>query len=183
MRPFAILALLHLAACAAPRAGAAAEELLERGGDLSLIDADKTGVFVDTTSVTAVGMTEVPGTSRLQAAYALVDAVTRAELAKAVAVAITSLELDITRSDAAPELERSETEATRALLPRLSSMTRGYARVRRGDEVVLRLWARAEVPRAALLEVVTDVLRARGREAGRAEEALSRMSSEVVMPP
>lgn len=159
----------------AAQGAAADEEVIERGGDRSLGETSRATLTIDATTVTASGTVEVPGDSRLQAAFAMVDAITRAELAKAVAVAIVSLESDIQRDDAAPVLESFHSEVTRALLPTAGPMTHSWQRVRRGNEVVLRLWACTRLPRALLLTTVADAMRARGRDPARAGEVMTHL--------
>ncbi len=106
---------------------------------------------VTPSTITVWGITEVPDGSRMQMALAGVDAITRSELLKAIEVRVASVETDVESTDPTRRAVTIETvEAVDAALPRATAMPHGWARVRRGHEVVLRLWARLDVPRATV---------------------------------
>ncbi len=161
--PLLALAALMTVACA--HAGLHGEEVLERGGELAQAHPERATVAVTASTITVWGITEVPDGSRLQMALAGVDAIARSELLKAVEVRVTSAETDVESADPSRRSLTLETvEAVEGALPRATPMPHGWARVRRGDEVVLRLWARLEVPResveAALRSVRASALNA-----------------------
>jgi hypothetical protein len=163
---------------AAPDAAATpstTEQVLASGGDTAIIDAP---LSVGQSVVAVSASVEVPGDSRLQAALAMVDAITRAELCKTVAVAIVSLGSDRQVDSAAPEVMSYTAEATRVLLPALPLPAHAWRKVRRGDEVVLVLFGRLEVPRAQLATAVAKVLTARGQPGARADDVVARLAGE-----
>jgi hypothetical protein len=192
------LAVLFLSACAsrapvaAPAAGAPtgaaaaagvsaeasgrppAEVVLAAGGELGLIDRP---LSANPAMVAVSSSVEVPGDSRLQAALAMVDATTRAELCKTVAVAIVSLETDQQVDGAAPEVMSYTAEATRVLLPALPLPSHAWRKVQREGEVVLVLYGRLEVPVEQLAAAVSKLLTARGKPAGRAAGVVERLAA------
>jgi hypothetical protein len=96
-------------------------------------------------SLVVWGMTEVPVGSRMQAAEAMVDAITRAELLKLVRVGVASLELDV-ESGSRREIEVSTVEAVQAKLPSATVIQHGWQQ----DGDLLRLVGRLEVSRELL---------------------------------
>jgi hypothetical protein len=154
--PLLLLPLLATVACA--HAGLHGEDVLERGGELAQAHPERAAVAVTANTITVWGITEVPDGSRLQMALAGVDAITRAELLKAVEVRVISVETDVESSDPSHRSLTLETvEAVDGVLPRAAPMPHGWARVRRGDEVVLRLWARLEVSRESVEAALRSV--------------------------
>jgi hypothetical protein len=77
-----------LLGCAHASPAPLGEEVLDRGGELADIQAERRTVEVTGSTVTVWGLTEVPDGSRMQMALAGVDAITRSELLKAVQVRV-----------------------------------------------------------------------------------------------
>jgi hypothetical protein len=149
--------------CAHPGARGGGD-ILERGGELADVVAERSVVTVNSSTVAVLGLTEVPEGSRWQMALAGVDAITRSELLKAVQVRVSSVEADVESTDPAQRSIAIETvEAVDGVLAHAGPMTHGWARVRRGDEIVVRLWARLEVPRVTVEGAVRAVLERRGK--------------------
>jgi hypothetical protein len=139
------------------------EEILERGGELGASRAERATVTVTPTTVTVWGLTEVPDGSRMQMAFAGVDAVTRAELLKAVEVRVTGIVTSVESTDPHRRSVVVETvEAVDGLLASAGPLPHGWIRVRQNGEVVIRIWARLEVPRASLQTAIRSVLTRRG---------------------
>jgi hypothetical protein len=127
------------------------EEVLERGGELADVDAARATVSVTADRVVVWGVTEVPDGSRMQMALAGVDAITRSELLKAIEVRVSGVVTSVESSDPAGRSVVVETvEAASGVLSQTGPLPHGWARVRRGDKIVLRLWARLDVPRTIL---------------------------------
>lgn len=158
------IALAASAGCGhAAGGGPAREEVLERGGELAAAEATRATVTVTPASVTVWGLSEVPDGSRMQMAFAGVDAITRAALLKSVEVRISDLVASTESTDEARRAVVIQTvETVDGVLPRATALPHGWARVRRNGEVVLRVWARLEVPRAELEGAVRSVLGRRG---------------------
>ena len=89
------LACAHAGAPAEPRG----EEVLERGGELANVQAERAVVAVTPTTVTVWGLTEIPDGSRLQIAFAGVDAITRAELLKSIQFRVDGIVTSVESSD------------------------------------------------------------------------------------
>jgi hypothetical protein len=84
-------------------------------------------------------------------ALAGVDAITRSELLKAIEVRVSGVVTSVESSDPAGRSVVVETvEAVSGALNPAGSLPHGWARIRRGDKIVLRLWARLDVPRTVL---------------------------------
>jgi hypothetical protein len=99
-------------------------------------------------------------------ARAGVDAITRSELLKAVQVRVASVVTDVESADPARRSITDETyEAVDGVLAHAGPMPHGWARVRRGNDTVIRIWARLEVPRATLETAVRSLLERRGKTA------------------
>lgn len=142
---------------------ASGEEVLERGGELANARAERATVTVTANTVTVWGLTEVPDGSRMQVALAGVDAITRAELLKSIQVRVAGAVTSVESTDPSRRSIDVETvEAVDGLLSRAGPLPHGWARLRRSDGVVIRLWARLDVPRAALETTVRSVLAQRG---------------------
>jgi hypothetical protein len=158
LRKFPILLLL---ACA--HAGPRGEDVLERGGELADVQVERLPVVVTATTITVWGSSEVPDGSRVQMAFAGVDAITRSELLKAVQVRVASVVTDVDSTDPGRRSLTVETmETVDGVLSRAGALPHGWARVRRGNDTVLRIWARLEVPRAQLETAVRSLLERRG---------------------
>jgi hypothetical protein len=140
------------------------EVVLERGGELADSDAIRAVVSVTADKVVVWGVTEVPDGSRMQMALAGVDAITRSELLKAIEVRTMGVVTSGERSDSARQTVVVETvEAVSGALTQMGPLPHGWARVRQGDKIVLRLWARLEVPRAMLESAVQSTLARAGQ--------------------
>jgi len=200
MAPTRSLLLLALAGCApathaapaaapapAPSASAAAdavqpapvptvESIVDRGGELANLTSLEPTLRFEGDSLVVTGMTEVPGDSRLQAAYAMVDAITRSELAKSIAVHIVSLETDRSTGAGEQAIALYHAEATRALFQLLPQPTHGWQKVRQGDTVILRLFGRMRVPKADVLKGVAATLTGRGGDPSRADAVVSALA-------
>lgn len=164
--------LLALGCSATQSAGAAAlpgEVVLERGGELGEQWPERS-LEVTGEVVRVWGVSEVPDGSRLQLALSGVAAITRAELLKAVRVRVEAVLLDVEvggEHAVSPQaISLQTTESVSGVLDRGRPLPHGWARIRRGDEVVLRLWARLEVARPALEGALRAPLRSTGTDAG-----------------
>jgi hypothetical protein len=110
-------------------------------------------VVLDHGDLVVWGSTEVPGSSRMQAAVAMVEAVTRGELAKYIQVRVETLELDVVEADANGERQRvlvASLEAARMAVPAATVIEHGADRVERDGVEVLRLVGRLRVDRDTL---------------------------------
>lgn len=144
------------------------EEVLERGGELAEVDAARATVSVTADRVVVWGVTEVPDGSRMQVALAGVDAITRSELLKAIEVRVSGVVTSVESSDPAGRSVVVETvEAVSGALNQAGPLPHGWARLRRGDKIVLRLWARLDVPRTTL----ESAIRAAVARAGQGDPA------------
>jgi hypothetical protein len=100
----------------------------------------------------------------MQMAFAGVDAITRSELLKVLQVRILSVVTDVESTDPARRSITDETfEVVNGVLAHAGPMPHGWARVRRGNETLIRIWARLEVPRATLETAVRSLLERRGK--------------------
>jgi len=169
MRKMSLLLSLVLLGCghAGPRSAGpvpSGEVVLERGGELADADAVRATVSVSADRVVVWGLTEVPDGSRMQMALAGVDAITRSELLKAIEVRVSGVVTSVESSDPARRSVVVETmEAASGALDGTGPLPHGWARIRRDDKTVLRLWARLEVPRAALEAAVRASLARAGQ--------------------
>ncbi|MGC9983080.1 MAG: hypothetical protein ABSF35_05530 [Polyangia bacterium] len=135
----------------AARPAPSPEEVLERGGELANADAVRAKVLVTADRVSVWGMTEVPDGSRMQMALAGVDAITRSELLKSIEVRVSGVVTSVESTDPSRRSVVVESvEAVSGALSETGPLPHGWARVRRGDKVVLRLWARLDVARIVL---------------------------------
>jgi hypothetical protein len=153
------LALWLACAPAGARTGPSGEEVLQRGGELASSPAERATVVVTPSTVTVWGLTEVPDGSRLQMAFAGVDAIARSELLKAIEVRVTGVVTSVESTD--PDRRRvvvETVEAVDGVLAHSGPLPHGWVRVRRGGEVVIRIWARLDIPRATLEATVRSVL-------------------------
>jgi hypothetical protein len=160
----ACLPSLLTLACAHAGRGPSGEVVLERGGELADAEAERETVKVTPSTITVWGMTEVPDGSRRQTALAGVDAIARAELLKVVEVRVAEVVTDVDSTDPRRRSITMDTmEAVHGVVASVGPLPHGWARVRRGGEIVLRLWARLEVPRAALDTACRSLLESRGK--------------------
>jgi hypothetical protein len=151
-------------AVACAHAGPTGEQVLERGGQIAYIRIEHAPVEISSTTITVWGTSEVPDGSRMQMALAGVDAITRSELVKAVQVRVASVVTDRESTDPARRSITVETfEAVDGVLAQAGPLPHGWARVRRGNDTVIRIWARLEIPRAALEGAVRSLLERRGK--------------------
>jgi hypothetical protein len=131
--------------------GPSQEVVLERGGELADANAVRVTVAVTADTVVVWGIAEVPDGSRMQMALAGVDAITRSELLKAIEVRVSGVVTSVESSDPARRSVVVETvEAVSGALSKAGPLPHGWARIRQGDKIVLRLWARLDVPRTML---------------------------------
>jgi hypothetical protein len=153
MKPRILAAVsLSLAfACHHPNAGDLWGRVLERGGELAEVRVDMTNVTVTQSAVTLWSVLEVPDGSRKQAAYAGVDAVARSELLKLIRVRVTDVMVSVESTDPARSAAYEHTfEAVGGVIRHAGTPLHGWERVQRGEQNVLRVWARLTVPRAEL---------------------------------
>ena len=87
---------------------------------------------------------EFPGESRLQAAYASVDAIVRAEFLKAFKVRVASLMKDL-QTEAGQHIELQTFEKVNADIRGHLKIKHGWAKFKRDGKIVLRVIASAEV--------------------------------------
>jgi len=155
------------------------EVLLGRGGELALEGRPAATVGGEGENLVAWASTEVPGNSRLQAALAMVDAIVRAELLKAVQVGVASVEtVDASSGAGGDKLAASSaaSEVAKGLLPNLPIPQHAWLKVRRDNAEILRLYARLEVNRAAVTTAVQQALSKRPDSADLAERAMQRVA-------
>jgi hypothetical protein len=163
-RSLALLPFVLALACSHASNGPRGEEVLERGGELADVQAERQTVTVGNGIITVWGMTEVPDGSRMQMAFAGVDAITRAELLKVVQVRVAEVVTDVDSTEPGRRSITMETvEAVDGVVAKTGPLPHGWARVRKGDAVVIRLWARLDVPRANLETAVRSLLEGRGK--------------------
>lgn len=157
------------------------EEVLERGGELRDARPER-ALTVTASQISVWGITEVPASARLQMAMAGVDAITRSELLKAIEVRVSEV---VTSVESSPASRRSvvveTSEVVAGVLARGAPLPHGWARIQRGDEVILRIWARLDVPRATLEGALRSTL---GRASIDAESIVDRLRlvSSVGIP-
>lgn len=147
----AAISLSFVLACHHPGSERLTGRVLERGGELGQVDVERTNVTVTRSTVTVWGVLEVPAGSRLQAAYAGVDAITRAELLKVLRVRVAGVvgSVESTKPGETSAYEHTF-EAVEGVIRHAGTPEHGWERVARGDDVIVRIWARLRVPRAEL---------------------------------
>jgi hypothetical protein len=141
------------------------EQVLEHGGELREQWPERS-LEVTPDVVHVWGVSEVPDGSRLQLALSGVDAITRSELLKAVSVRVQSVLHDVESNT--PErraLSLQTTESVAGVLERAGPLPHGWARVQRGERVVLRLWARLTLSRSELETALRGALASSNAEA------------------
>ncbi|MBN1961963.1 MAG: hypothetical protein JW841_13540 [Deltaproteobacteria bacterium] len=153
--------------------------ILATGGDQSLFNHNLATIIIDDNNITVFGAIEVPGNSRLQAAFAMIDAVTRAELAKAVAVSIVSLEIDVQSDTAKPKITNLQSETTNIFTAKFSPMQRAWQRIQRGDENILALRAKTQISRKIFDQAVTNLMQARGLDLNQSGEVMKRIKQPI----
>ena len=141
------------------------EQVLERGGELAAVQAEREPVTVTASTITVWGLTEVPDGSRMQMAMAGVDAIARAELLKVVQVRVAEVVTDVDSTDPARRSITMETmEMVDGVVAHTGPLPHGWARVRRRQgDVVIRLWARLEIPRGSLETAVRSLVERHGK--------------------
>ena len=162
----------------------AGEQLLSSGGELDLSTLPAATVTRTADRLIAVGQTEVPAGSRLQAALALVDAVARAELVASVRSGVATLERsseEVAGARTTQSVEVITAQAAQGLLPGRAPARHGWQKVRRAGEEVLRLWAVLEADRAAVEASLAKALPGDQPEE-RARRAVERMASPQPVP-
>jgi hypothetical protein len=132
------LALLVFVACAAAPT---------HGGELAPGVLAQPRCVVDAESVSVHADIEVPPDSRLQAAYAAVDANARAALLELVGVHVASL-----MSDEGERVSEHVVAYVRGRLPSTGLVRHGWVR----EGAVLRVYGRLTVPRDVLARAVVD---------------------------
>jgi hypothetical protein len=134
----------------------AGEEVIARGGELDGPPERTAGK--EGADFAAYGFAEVPGGSRLQAALALADANARAELQKIARVHVEdSLKANSTATT--EEIESRTREFAHGLLPALALPQHGWRKLKRGDSIVLQVWARVSIPQDRFDELLKGVLK------------------------
>jgi hypothetical protein len=140
-----------LLACRPTHSGGAFGHTIARGDELADVAVDAMAVRIEARSVSSWGMLEVPDGSRLQAAYAGVDAIARAELLKLVRVRVADVMVSVDSTDPTRRDAYERTiEAVAGSLRNGGEVQHGWARVQRGSGIVLRVWARLTVARAEI---------------------------------
>jgi hypothetical protein len=158
-----VLGALFVGGCAhsAAQGVGHGEQLLSQGGELANAPAER-AMQVTASQVSVWGITEVPADSRLQVALDGVDAITRSELLAAIEVRVSEV---VTSVDSTDPSQRSvvvqTSEAVSGVLARGAPLPHGWARIRRGDQVILRIWARLDVARDSLETALRSTLSAR----------------------
>jgi hypothetical protein len=148
MRRILLAVCLQLLACR-PSGQSAFGEVIERGGELGNVDLEQAKVEVGRDAVTAWGVLEVPDGSRMQATYAGVDAIARAELLKFIRVRVASVMVTVESTDPARNRAYERiVESVRGSLRRAGTTRHAWERVQHTDRVILRVWSRLTVPRA-----------------------------------
>ncbi|MET0286539.1 MAG: hypothetical protein ABW352_18800 [Polyangiales bacterium] len=132
-----------------PSGQSAFGDVLERGGELGKVDVAETKLEVSDSTVTAWGVLEVPDGSRMQATYAGVDAIARAELLKFIRVRVASVMVSVESSDPARnDAYERIVESVSGSLRHAGTTKHAWERVQHPDRVILRVWSRLTVPRA-----------------------------------
>jgi hypothetical protein len=135
---------------------APAEDVIAHGGDLAGPPA--TSIGKEGADLAAYGFSEVPGDSRLQAAFALSDANARAELAKFARVRVED-SLKSRSTESSEQVETRTREFAHGLLPHMGIPEHGWRKLKRGNEVVLQVWSRIALPQARFDEVLQGALK------------------------
>jgi hypothetical protein len=134
-------------------------DVLQTGGEVRVADMPARNIEVGETALVVWGMTEVPGNSRMQAAEAMVDAITRAELLKFVQVGVGSMQLDVVVVDGEvthQQIELITVEVVQAKLPSATLIQHGWEKVPGDNGITLRLVGRLEVSRELFRETLAE---------------------------
>ncbi len=136
--------------CACQRGPAAPfGRVLEHGGQLGDVAVKDTTPRITREGVTVWGVIEVPDGSRIQPSYAAADAIARAELLRLVRVRVAGVMVSVDSTDPARQQAYEHTmEAVDGSLRAAGDIQRGYQRVLRGADIILRVWSRLSVSRA-----------------------------------
>lgn len=127
--------------------------IVARGGTLRPEQMPAANVTVERDAVVVWAASELPGTARLQAAHAAIDAIVRAELIKHLEVSVATAMADYA-SDEMQRIKLVTVEAVRGRVVGSVPIEHGWVRLRRADGVVLELVARMVVPKTVLDEAV-----------------------------
>ncbi|MEE8409534.1 MAG: hypothetical protein V3T05_08010 [Myxococcota bacterium] len=144
-----------------PNAAHYGDDVVARGGELRVEEMPGAGVQVTEEGLVVWAMTELPGNSRMQAAHAAIDAITRAELIKFLEVHVASLMEDVATDDA-QHIELTTVEAVHGTIIGSAPIRHGWVKARREGDIVLRLVARMDVPKAMLENAITSEPRLAG---------------------
>lgn len=143
-----VVLALCLLACR-PQGGASFGHTLARGDSLASVRVEDMTARITDSTVSAWGLLEVPDGSRLQAAYAGVDAIARAELLKLLRVRVAGVVVSVDSNHPARRAAYERTvEAVAGTLRRAGSTQHGWARVQQKERIVLRVWSKLTVRRA-----------------------------------
>lgn len=140
------------------------EVVISRGGELKDERPEFSGLKVKQNDIVVWGMVEVPADSRMQAAIASVEAITRAELLKAIQVSVASLAIDVSSSqEGQTQIINSCAEAVSGTLAQAGPMPYGWAQIAREGEKILRLWAKLSLPKHVLQQALGQALNSTSR--------------------
>ncbi|HEX4386225.1 MAG TPA: hypothetical protein VH083_24890 [Myxococcales bacterium] len=131
------------------------EDVIAHGGDLAGPPA--TSINKEGDEIAAYGFSEVPGDSRLQAAFALSDANARAELVKYGRVRIKD-SLKSVSTESSEKIETRTQELAHGLVPHVALPEHGWRKLKRGNEVVLQVWSRITLPQIRFDELLHGVI-------------------------
>jgi hypothetical protein len=161
LEALALSALLSVGcAHSAARGTSPGEQVLSQGGELANTPA-KRSLQVTASQVSVWGITEVPADSRWQVALAGVDAITRSELLAAIEVRVSEVVKSVDSSDPSRRSVVVQTsDAVAGVFARGAPLPHGWARIARGGQIILRIWARLDVPRDALETALRSTLSA-----------------------
>jgi hypothetical protein len=134
-------------------------EVVDAGGDWNVVVEPGLPLARGADDVVITGVAEVPADSRMQAAWLLAEAVARSELAKAVAVGVTELAIEVQNEGGTLQADRLGSEVTSLMLPGLPPASHAWAKLRRGETTVLLLGARYVMPLADLERALGAALR------------------------
>jgi hypothetical protein len=141
--------------CASSGTSTAGGDVVARGGPLRPESMPAANVTVGRDAIVVWAVTELPGNSRMQAAHAAIDAITRAELLKHLEVRVASGMADVA-SDELQRIKLVTAEAVRGRLAGSVPIEHGWVKLRRPDRIVLKLVARMVVPKTVLEKAVTE---------------------------
>jgi hypothetical protein len=161
LRPTVVtLALLSACASSPPTTPAPAPSPAPAsapGGTLRCADMPTRNPFKQQDTIEIWGSSEAPANARLQAALALVDAVTRAELAKFIETSLQASDLD-QQSERGQAIESHTLEVARARIGQAAPLEHGYATVAQDGQATLKLCAKLVLRREALMQTLQQSL-------------------------